>query len=95
MRFKEGDIVKVRSWKDMECEFGKNENNDIPCLHTFVDEMEKYCGEFLIIRSVSFNSYYMMDMYHINIGFSWSDDMLENTAYQIFNGEYVPKMKGA
>lgn len=95
MKFKLGDIVKVRSWKDMVCEFGKDRNNDIPCLHTFVDEMDQYCGEFLIIRKVSSDKYYMMDMDNINIAFSWSDDMLENTAYQTFNGEYVPKMKGA
>lgn len=90
MRFKEGDIVKVRSWKDMECEFGKDRNGEIPCHCTFVRGMEKYCGEFLIIEYVSSDCYYVM-----NAGFSWSDDMLENTAYQKFNGEYVPKMKGA
>ena len=95
MRFKKGDIVKVRSWKDMECEFGKNGNDDIPCRWDFVRDMEKYCGEFLIIRDISFDAYYMMDMDNINVGFSWSDDMLENTAYQTINGEYVPKMKGA
>lgn len=95
MKFKLGDVVKVRSWKDMECEFGKYRNDEIPCHCCFVKSMEKYCGDFLIIRDVFFDCYFMMDMDNINVGFSWSDDMLENTAYQIFNGEYVPKMKGA
>lgn len=98
MRFKLGDIVKVRSWKDMECEFGKNGNDDIPCHCDFVRPMEKYCGEFLIIRDVSVlgsGCYYLMNMDNIDVGYSWSDDMLENTAYQTINGEYVPKMKGA
>lgn len=95
MKFKLGDVVKVRSWKDMVCEFGKNGNGDIPCHCDFVTSMEKYCGEFLIIRNVFSNYYFMMDMDNIDVGFSWSDDMLENTAYQTFNGEYVPKMKGA
>ena len=94
MKFKLGDVVKVRSWKDMECEFGKD-RNEIPCHCCFVRGMEEYCGEFLIIRDVFANCYCMMDMDNINVGFSWSDDMLENTAYQTFNGEYVPKMKGA
>ena len=95
MRFKLGDIVKVRSWKDMECEFGKNGNDDIPCHCDFVREMEKYCGEFLIIEYVSSDCYYVMNIDHTDVGFLWSDDMLENTAYQTINGEYVPKMKGA
>lgn len=95
MRFKKGDIVKVRSWKDMECEFGKDVRGNIPCRCDFVDEMKKYCGEFLIIIAISSDCYFVTNMDNIDVGFTWSDDMLENTAYQKFNGEYVPKMKGA
>lgn len=95
MKFKLGDIVKVRSWKDMECEFGKDRNGEIPLHCCFARSMKGYCGEFLIIREVFPECYYMMDMDNINVGFAWSDDMLENTAYQTINGEYVPKMKGA
>ena len=52
----------------------------------------------MIISEVSVlgsGCYYMMDMDNNNVGYSWSDDMLENTAYQTIKGEYVPQMKGA
>ena len=81
MRFKEGDYVKVRSWKDMENEFGINDFGEIPCSWTFIDDMRHLCGQILYIDRV-FESYYIiMESNKKCTCFSISDDMLELRTY--------------
>lgn len=42
--FKEGDIVRIRQWDDMEEEFGTMLSGSIDCRCAFTQEMEKFCG---------------------------------------------------
>lgn len=42
--FKEGDIVKIRQWDDMEEEFGTGLYGDIDCMCIFTKEMKMLCG---------------------------------------------------
>lgn len=42
--FKPGDLVEIKSWDEMEKEFGLTTNGDIDCRFGFNEDMEKYCG---------------------------------------------------
>ena len=42
--FKKGDIVRIRSWEDMENEFGVEDYGAIMCKFHFIPQMRKYCG---------------------------------------------------
>lgn len=44
MIFCVGDKVRIREWDDMVAEFGLEEDNEIPCRATFIEDMCKYCG---------------------------------------------------
>ena len=75
MKYKIGDKVKVRSWNDMEKEFGLNEygniNNKYP---TFVKQMRQFCGEIVTIYKIFSDSYSIEEDYN----FSWTDEMFED-----------------
>ena len=43
--FKKGDIVRIRSWEDMEAEFGVTSDGNIPCKFTFTNEMKYFCEQ--------------------------------------------------
>lgn len=46
---KVGDVVRIRSWEDMEAEFGVDEDGNIPCKYNFTEFMRNMCGnEFMI-----------------------------------------------
>lgn len=51
-RFKVGDKVTIRSWNDMEKEYGTDYGGciKVPCL--FNKEMKKYCGRKMTISSI-------------------------------------------
>ena len=51
---KEGNIIKIRQWDDMESEYGYSSlENAIMCKHSFTDFMEELCGkEFKITKDV-------------------------------------------
>lgn len=51
--FKPGDLVEIKSWDEMEKEFGLNVFGSINCTHAFTEDMRRYCGEILTIRDVS------------------------------------------
>ena len=42
---KVGDVVRIRSWEDMEAEFGVDEDGNIPCKYNFTDFMRNMCGD--------------------------------------------------
>ena len=58
MRFKEGDYVKVRAWKDMENEFGLTPSGFINTYCYFVKIMRFLCGKILYIKNVNPFNYY-------------------------------------
>lgn len=43
--FKVGDRVIVKSWEQMEAEFGLNHQGNIACLYTFTQDMKCFCGK--------------------------------------------------
>lgn len=68
---KVGQKYKVRSWDDMEREFGVNYYGAIRCNNycSFVGEMKKYCGKKLRIAAINnFNDTY----YYLNSVHSWT-----------------------
>ena len=44
-KFKIGDLVEIKSWKEMEKEFGLDTDGDIMTKANFVDEMKYLCGK--------------------------------------------------
>lgn len=70
MKYKVGDKVTVRSWEDMEKEFGLDAAGDIKVKCFFTKQMEKFCGKQLIIDRIDGDNYEV-----IGNGFLWSDDM--------------------
>ena len=81
MRFQYGDYVKVRSWKDMENEFGLNSFREIPCDCFFVSDMKYLCGQILSITKVLSRSYLTRSSSGDMLGYNISDDMLELSTY--------------
>ena len=49
--FEVGDLCRIRSWDDMEAEFGLTDGDYIPCAFNFVVGMKHLCGiEFKVSR---------------------------------------------
>ena len=84
MRFKVGDYVKVRAWKDMACEFFVDSRGDICCPNDFTSEMRKYCGKIFEIRYVGKSSgiYWLSELSGVPLFYTFNDDMLELTIAQ-------------
>lgn len=49
---KVGDVVRIRSWEDMEAEFGVDEDGNIPCKYSFTDFMRNMCGDEFMITGI-------------------------------------------
>lgn len=47
--FKIGQKVLVKSWTEMEQEYGLDENGNIATPSLFVPKMKKYCGKYVTI----------------------------------------------
>ena len=85
---KEGNIIKIRQWDDMESEYGYSSlENAIMCEHLFTDFMEELCGkEFKITKEmeedyVRFKHFYIdnyLDDVRIKDYIIISTDMIES-----------------
>lgn len=71
---KVGDKVTVRSWEDMEKEYGLNAFGNIMIGQRFVKEMKKFCGCEVTIRNVSDSDTIFIDG---DFEYTWSPEMFE------------------
>ena len=70
---KEGNIIKIRQWDDMEEEYGySSSKKTIMCKHLFTDAMKKLCRkEFKITKQME-DEYKAIGHFHID---NYSDDI--------------------
>lgn len=60
MKYKAGDKVRVRSWEEMEREFGGEPNSpyiEIPGAPSFADDMREFCGKEFTVDAVYSDCY--------------------------------------
>ena len=78
--FEAGDLCRIRSWDDMEAEFGLYHTDNIKCDLTFTPGMRHLCGMEFQVLDYTYNSNGIR-VYHTNDPAfrSWriSGDMLE------------------
>ena len=59
MKYKVGDKVRIKTWEEMEKEFGVDRAGDIKITPSFLADMNEYTGEILTIEKVE-EDYYLM-----------------------------------
>lgn len=74
---KVGQKYKVRSWDDMEREFGTAQTGDeiyIPCLAFFVKDMCRFCGTTITASYFIYDNVFRIE--EDNGRYMWSTDMI-------------------
>lgn len=84
MKYKVGDKVRVKEWKDLELEYEVDEYGDICHGAMFIQEMKEYCGKELVIEQV-WNDRYSCH----GISYLWQDWMFEDVVEQQIDHESV------
>lgn len=80
MKFKVGDKVKIKSWEEMEEEFGLNCAGNINCNSCFTDGMKEYCGATATISAINSDEIVELTSTSSNLDFSFwtfSTDMIK------------------
>lgn len=75
---KVGKKYKVRSWEDMEKEFGTAEGlleTYIPCRGDFMLSMKKYCGTIVTVTDTIWSGFFRVQ--EDGGAFIWSTDMVK------------------
>lgn len=84
MKYKVGDKVLIKTWEEMEAEYGLSIMGDIDVSKIFTKEMENAFTQLksrvLTIEQVVDNSYYRMK----ELSWKWSDDTIKCKASEIF-----------
>lgn len=76
---KEGNIIKIRQWKDMVEEYGLLFKDTINCKCRFIDFMEDICGKEFIITKEMEKDYKEYEYFFIDITpHAISTDMIES-----------------
>ena len=73
MKYKVGDKVKVKEWKDLELEYKVDEDGYICYGVVFNGEMKEFCGKELVIEYIGMGDY----LCHDN-DWLWQDWMFED-----------------
>ena len=86
MRYKKGDLVRIRTWKDMEKEYGLDANGEIflgSCYFTKTREIEinKISSDRIVEISEVCSDYYFMKNRGYEYG--WRDGMIEGLASEL------------
>lgn len=76
MKYKVGDLVRIKTWEQMASEFGVTDEGNIACTCTFTKLMKEYCGTIQEISSVHSFFYDLTDVDF----YCFSDDMIEGLA---------------
>jgi len=93
MKYKVGDIVKIKTWKEMKKEYGLKFEGVIRCgFYGFTDSMEKelnkdFSDRIVKIVKIRDSGYYMEGEWSIN--WSWSDEMIEGLISEIEKEERI------
>lgn len=81
MKFKKGDMVKIRGWAAMAEEFGEENGFIFFKNGVFTPRMKKLCGKPAIVEEVNEKAYKLRPMKIEDIGLDWNweftDDVLE------------------
>lgn len=76
-----GDKVRIRAWDDMVEEFGLDDNDEIPCRATFIEDMREYCGREYTIDGIwgedSGSCLVTFAEPDAPRGYTWSSDMIQ------------------
>lgn len=76
MKYKIGDRVLLKTWEEMEKEFGLNNECSIDCKQYFTEDMKCFAGDTVTISDISYD----YDYYEIEEDdgeFNYSDDMIK------------------
>lgn len=79
---KQGDIVKIREWQDMEKTYGLTPYGYINCPGIFTFEMKEFCGKFMTISRIGLGDSriglgYFCNMIEDSGAWSWHEQMFE------------------
>ena len=87
---KEGNIIKIRQWDDMEEEYGYSSSEKaIMCKHLFTDDMGELCGkEFKITKQME-DEYKAIGHFYID---NYSDD-IDTKPYFIITTDMIESIK--
>lgn len=78
--FKPGDLVEIKSWGEMEKEFGLTPWGSIGCRFGFIEEMKRYCGLETIIERITDDGRVYLKCDTTN-RWSFSTDMIKHIGY--------------
>ena len=102
MKYKVGDKVKIKTWEDMEKEYGLNSYGSIKIynnshdiiigFNNIMEELVKDLNRIITIKTVSNDHYRIKESNYKEkkIGYSWSDDMIECLASEYKDPESDP-----
>lgn len=85
MKFKVGDTVQIKSWEEMEKEFGLNYGRNINCNMYFTGSMKRYCGATATIEEIDSDGIVELTSTSPNIDFSgwtFSTDMIKKVNFK-------------
>lgn len=80
MEFKVGDKVQIKSWEEMEKEFGLSSTGNIDCKLIFAKKMRPYCGAVATISAIDSDGEVKLTSTSSNLDFSFwtfSTDMIK------------------
>lgn len=85
MKYKVGDLVKIKKWEQLVKEYDCSYNNETgqtlyinTPYYRFLDEMRNYCGDIMEIGRIVDKAYLMKGSKYI-----WTDEMIERIANRL------------
>lgn len=76
MVIKKGDKVRIKSWEQMELEFGLDRLGDIACNGAFVANMLDFCGQTVEVTSTPYPEDDYFGVVEDEEGWTFSTDMV-------------------